>query len=270
MTWSFSRINYTCLADFYQTYVLKKKGEDNGWSELGLFCHDLVERVAKGELSKEEARVIFKRDFFSNIKHLFPATPYWQNPEDDYYAKIKPWFEREHWWEGEVVSVEEHLEFTLPSGEKFQGYIDRVSRVDGDIELVDYKVAKKYKGVGLLEKSRQLMLYAYGYHQKHGIYPSRVMFEYFQFTKTNGEFNYTHPSVIEFDEKQMLRAVKWAEDRIVTIKRLLEQSKTEKGHFMPDYDELSDKSGIRGYYCKNICSHREDCPFTDGAYFKKF
>ena len=234
---------------------------------MGSFCHDLVERVAKGEISQEMALSEYDKGFFQAIEQPFPATPYWKDPEGSYYKKIRPWFEREKWWDGEVHSAEEHLVFDLPSGDKFQSYVDRINKHDIGFRITDYKVAKKYTGEELEKKSRQLHMYAYGFHQKYGEYPSEMEFEYFQFSKAG---RYVKPSIVKFNYDDMVKTIDWAEEQIDLLKNKIKISETEKGHFLPDYNNLQEVNGMRGYYCMNICTFRENCPFVEGLNFKQF
>ena len=262
MTWSFSRIDVTCYADFYQNYIQQKEKEGNGWNEMGKFCHSIVEQVGRGDITTAEGHTLFKDNFFDCIEHPFPASPNWPNPEQSYYDKIEPWFAREKWWEEEVLTVEEHFVFTLPSGEEFQCYVDQIGMTPkGEIKIRDFKVAKKYTAKEVLKKVRQLHIYAYAYKFKYGVYPSLLEFQYFQ--------NGTPPHIFKVNEKDVMATIEWAEKRITYIKSKIQLAETEKGHFMPDYTELA-KGSARGYYCANICSFRNNCPFVDGYLFKDF
>ena len=262
MTWSFSRIDVTCYADFYQNYILGKAKEANGWNEMGKFCHNIVEQVGGGLITTKQGHQLFVDNFYDCIEHPFPKSQYWTDPEGSYFSKIEPWFAREVWWEEEVKSVEEHFEFELPSGEKFQCFVDQIGTTkDGKILIRDFKVAKKYSKTEVLKKVKQLHIYAYAYKQKYGEYPDLLEFQYFQ--------SGTPPHVFKVNEKDVLATIAWAEARIIEIKEKIEKSKTEKGHFNPDYDELG-KGFTRGYYCMNICSFRLDCPFVSGEFFKSF
>lgn len=248
--WSWSRVNYTCLADFYQNYVLRMEGEDNGWNTLGSFLHGIMEDTAKGTITQKEGLERFKSDFFKVLEPCpFPSSPNWQNPEQSYFDGILPFFERRTWFKGEILGVEEHFEVTLPSGRKFQCYVDLISREDNLIVVTDYKVAKAYKGGELHKKARQLFMYAYCYHQKYGVYPDILRFEWFQ-----SKYKTTN---IKFSKKKLDEAVSFVEERIVELETKLELSKTERGHFMP-LEGFPDN-----YYCVNICSFRNNCKFKN-------
>jgi len=246
VTWSWSRVDYTCLADFYQNYVLKKEQEANNFSNLGTFCHDIVEKVGKGEITHKEGLEMFKKDFWTVAKRN-PITPtkFWTDPEGSYYKKLLPFFERKKWWTGTVVSVEEYVEGTLPSGEKIRGYIDQMFSYRRQLGMRDFKIATPYKGEKLKEKFRQMYLYSYLYHQIHGSYPKKLEFVWFK--------DKDKPTTVKFDEKEMWDTIDFVEGRIEKLKKLLIQSKKRKGLFPP--------IDFNNYFCKEICSFRNNCAF---------
>ena len=186
--------------------------------------------------------------------------------DEHYYKKVLPFFSEENtnWLLGDTIATEEHLEFTLPSGAKFQGHLDRVCNNEG-LEIRDYKISKRFTRNNIKEKARQLYVYAYGYHQKHGVYPERLVFEFFQ--------DWKKPYIVKFNKKEMDSVIQWVEDRIkeligrvTTVERL-----GLKGLFLPNYKELiEEKNGMRNMFCKNVCGYRKSCPFVDGNYLKMF
>jgi len=273
-TYSWSRVNYTCLAAFYQNYVLENKGEDNIWNVGGKFEHDLMEHAAKDEMTQEDCLEAVKNSWYDAVDGLDNPFGYYNKEgelveaAEHYYNKTLPFFTKENtnWLLGETVSVEEHLEFTLPSGKKFQGFVDRVS-VDSDgksnLTIRDYKISKRFTRKNVKEKSRQLYVYAYGYHQIHGQYPEQLIFEFFQF--------WDKPKVIKFNKADMDEAIEFAEGRILEIEgRLKVEKMGMKGMFTPDYKELLDEKGERNMFCKSVCGFRSSCPFIDGNHLKMF
>jgi hypothetical protein len=271
--YSFSRTNYTCLADFHQHYIQEKEGGDNAWGFRGGWLHELVEEVAKGNLTQKEALGIFENEWFTCTEIMFPATSNWPDPEQSYYDNVLPWFKREVWWNHPIVSIEEHLHFELPSGRKFQGLKDlTLQRPDGK-ELLDYKFAKPYEGDDLENKIRQLYIYAWGEKQVNGEYPKYLTFDWFQKERTKNKKRITtEPYTEVFDEDKMFRVLDWAEARINDLEGRITANKRlgVKGLFLPDYDELLDKRGYRNYYCMNICNFRENCSLTNGNTLKIF
>jgi len=272
-TYSWSRVNYTCLSAFYMGYVQGKEGKDNIWNVGGKFEHELVEKSAKDEVSQEECLEIFDSNWYNKVEGLdnpfsYPKGGDMIDAARHYYEKTRPFFTEENtnWLLGETVSVEEHLEFTLPSGRKFQGYIDRVSvDEDGNLAIRDYKISKRFTRNNIKEKVRQLYVYAYGYEQIHGKYPKQLIFEFFQF--------WDKPYIVKFKKADMLEAIDYVEGRIKEIEgRYTAATKLGvKGLFLPDYNELiEENTGERNMFCKSVCSFRSDCPFTDGNHLKMF
>lgn len=256
--WSFSRLNWNCLYEFHQTYNLGKEGIENGWSQMGTFCHELAEAVGKGKMTTEEARVKYISEFNNAITKDFPKFPI--DLKSHYYKKIYDWFERGAWWKGKVVAVEEKLLFSLPSGEMFQGYKDLT--LEGP-KIIDFKVSKPFAKKDLAKKRRQLDIYAYGEHQQNGEYPTHLIFDFFQ--RPN------NPIILDFNYDEMMRSVEWAEKRIGIIKKFRKLSKSKLkpvGLWMPDREKL-EEGGKRGFYCKNLCGYRDTCIFVDSEKFKE-
>ena len=270
--YSWSRVNFTCLAAWYQNYVLGKKGEDNIWNVGGKFEHDLLEHAAKDAMTQEDCLEAVNNTWYDVVDGLDNPFTY-KNKQGDYvdaaehyYNKTLPFFTKDNanWLLGETVSVEEHLEFALPSGKKFQGFVDRVSVDDDDnLAIRDYKISKRFTRNNIKEKVRQLYIYSYGYHQKHGKYPNQLIFEFFQC--------WDKPYVVKFNIDDMNEAVEYAEGRIKEIEgRLKVERMGIKGMFNPDHKELLENNGERNTFCKSVCGYRASCPFTNGNTLKRF
>lgn len=258
-TYSFSRLDWSCLYAWHLNYNLGQEGEENGWGIGGELLHDICESVAKGEITEKEALQQYKDTWFEAVEGTFPSFAN-INLSTHYYWKILPFFERDKFWKGGVTAVEEHIVCNLPNGKKFQMYID-LQLNDRDL-VVDHKIAKRERFVKELEKKRrQVDLYAYGIKQKHGKYPKKLIFNFFQ-----EPYN---PIVLDFDEDAMNNSLDWAMKRIDIIEKLgLATTKLDAvGLYMPDFDALSEKNGKRNMFCKSVCSYRSTCRFTQGDYF---
>lgn len=254
--WSFSRLTSydNCAYNFYKTYILKEKGDDNFFSQLGTALHELCERVANGEIDCNESNELFHDNFYDFYTEAAP--PHFIDLELSAYEKMSPYFSRSKYWKGNVLSAEKYVEYQLPSNEWMRGYIDLVIENKDGVDLIDFKSSTPYKGKNLESKRMQLDLYAWAWKQETGEYPKRLIFSWFK--------DCNNPTILPFDYDKMMRAVEFADSRIEHLNKLLKvQDKLNAvGLFMPDRDKLTDKKGNRDFFCKNLCNHKSSCIFT--------
>lgn len=263
ITWSFSRIDFSCKYAWYRNYVLKEKGEENFFSQLGGTLHLLLEYLARGIITEEDVYAAFEDNFFEFSDFSFTEG---FDYELSAMNKMRGYFKRKKYWSGEVIDVEKKLEFTLPSGEKFTGYIDLVLNNDG-VDLVDHKSSTHFAEKDKKKKVHQQYLYAYGYHQETGVYPKRLIWDFF---KSPDE-----PWIVEFNYDDMMNSVEWAEGKITLLRNMLKVTKELKplGLWMPDLDYPKDdpiaspRAKNRNMFCLNLCNYRNDCIFTKGKGF---
>lgn len=258
MTYSFSRLNSidNCPYEWKRSYIDNEKGEENSFALGGSFCHELCEDVANGKITTKEASERFKNEWHERVYLDYPKFESGYDLKEHYYRKIQPFFDRKAYWKSKVVAVEEHVVCELPSGEKFQGFIDMQISDGVSHSLLDWKISKVFSGDDLIKKQRQLYLYAFAVHQLKGYHPNKLIFAFFQSPAT--------PIVINFSKHYMNEAVQWAEGQIVKIKNHIEGN-----DFEPDFSKLSKSDGTRDMYCKNLCSHRNSCKYVEGDYFKQ-
>ena len=260
MIWSFSRLDsfHSCKAGWYQNYVLKKPQSENGYSAHGSFCHDLMEKHAKGEITQGEALELFESGWYE----VEPDLPkFFINLKDNYYKKIHSFFNRKELLIGETVSVEDDLTVELPSGAKLRGKLDRVYKDDG-IVISDYKISTPFTNEKIKHKRLQLDLYAYIFFKEYGEYPDKIGWIYFK--------DFSKNKFIPFNRKKMEDAVDWAENTIRSINgRLVAMERLgAKGLFMPENDKLLKSDGTRDRFCNELCGYKENCPFVDGNHLK--
>lgn len=264
ITWSFSRIDYSCLSAWYYNYVLKKKQEDNAWGIAGNLLHSIMEKLSNGEINESDALELFDAMWWDFEPQFEPFMGH--NMQQKYYEKIRPFFERKIILIGETKNTEEKLEFALPSGEMFQGYVDR--EIEGEIQ--DYKIANpKSPAWNTAKKIRQLYLYAYGIHQTRGYYPKRLRFIFFQHQNKD--------IVVDFNEASMEQTIEWAEKQIKRLRGLVNGSEMGyKGLFMPPHGEWREiskekkqwvRTEPRDMMCEKICGYRNSCQFIKNGSF---
>lgn len=250
--YSFSRISFECNYAFYRSYILEDKGIENAWSQGGSFLHELMEAVARKEISENDAYVRFISEWNSAVSMDFPQLESGFDLKQHYFKKMQPFFSRRKYWNGDVLSVEEHVQGELPSGHLFQGYIDLILGNTESFDIVDHKISKRFTKSDLAKKQRQLYIYAYLYHLRTGRYPKRLIFNFFQ--------EPSNPIIIHFDRVLMKGALDWAAQRIETIENM------KPNEYVPNAG-LMDKDGKRNMFCMSLCNHRNNCPFVSGDSF---
>ena len=244
MTWSYSRLDSfnTCKLMWKNSYIDDVDKESNAWSDIGTFCHEIMEDVANENISPGDAVEMFKDGYDERVPE-FPKFPL--NLKKHYLKNSTPFFEDFKGFKHEVKGVELKFDYLLPDGSQFMGYIDLVVEHNGNISLVDYKVSnpKNFKGKELKKKTRQLYMYAPAIKKIFGKYPKRMIFSFFQ-----------GGSVIEeFDESKLEETLKWATDTIAKIKKEEEFEHTD--------DE---------FFCDKICSFRSSCTKKEGYEENRF
>lgn len=248
MTWSFSRLNYTCLHEFFLHYIECNKGEDSFFGQYGTFCHKVLEKYANGELSLFELALYYEKHFDEEV---WMDAPYIKNGDlkENYFYKGLEYFENLQPFldEYEILGVEKEVRFKI-DGRDMVGYIDLLLREKetGRIIIEDHKSATlKFLKSGKISKTdlphfeefkRQLYLYAIPVLEEYG----RVDELRWNMFKDQRIIS------IPFDQTEFEAAINWADGQ---IKKLYAE------------EEWLPKEGAsnKDYYCRNICGQREVC-----------
>jgi PD-(D/E)XK nuclease superfamily len=169
--WSFSKAStYTqCTWLFYLKYIekIRVKG-DNCYTWWGTVSHDLIQGLYDGEhtysemIDKFEKKVIeFK--LLGDPKLQFPS----ENEFKNYVDNLRHYFTNVRQIPYKVIN--ERPVLAVFEGDEryvFQGYVDSeyLDPTTGKFVIVDYKTSSisGFTGKKLLEKARQLMIYATG------------------------------------------------------------------------------------------------------------
>lgn len=209
--------------------------EQNAYAEYGTHCHDLLERWAKGELMAFELADAYTAEYDHAVQHSFPPFP--RGLGGKYYDEGLAYFNTfDGFGDQEILSVEDKFEIDI-RGNRFVGIADLIlrDRTTGEITVIDHK-SKSMKSLmkSLFENTRQLYTYAAYVKERFGVYPKMLRFNMFRY----GVFIDEPFSIDRFQE-----TMDWIERTIASIR-------AEK-------DWLVSSSG---YFCKFICSVREQCP----------
>ena len=235
--WSYSRLTSyeQCPYSFYLKYIEEREGVSNSWADVGTFCHDILEQVARGEMPVEATADYFEENY--------PPTNFPElSSKYDYGEKLKSelldFFNSFEGLEG-VLSVEREFLLDLPNGDKLRGFIDNETmEVVGDVEhfhCIDYKISNPFAKKDMVKKVRQLYVYAEAMFQEYKQYPEDMTFWFLKAQKK---------LTIKFDMAARDETFEWIMNTIETI------GGDETWEAKPDF-----------FFCHRICSYRDTCEF---------
>lgn len=169
--WSFSKIStYTqCSWLYLMKYIQKIRVDGNNcYTFWGTVAHDLVQGLYEGEhtydemLEKFEDKVL-EYNMLDDAKLKFPS----DNEYANYLANLRHYFANVKQLPYKIA-IEKPVLAVFEGNERyaFQGYIDAeyLDKETGKYVILDYKTSSLsgFTGKKLLEKARQLMIYATG------------------------------------------------------------------------------------------------------------
>lgn len=249
MRWSFSRLSafYNCKKEWYWQYVLANRGAESSFGQFGSFCHEILEKYAKGELDLFSLAPYYEEHYSERITLPFPPNNYVDLAQKyydmglEYFSSLALNLDRY-----EILGVEKEVHFNI-GGKEFIGFIDLLlkDKLTGEITILDHKSATlKILKSGKVSKAdqahfedfkRQLYLYSIPVIKEYG-HVDKLKWNMFK----QGTF-----IEISWDKNEFEDALQWAEDTLKLI-----ENETE---FAAEPDE---------FYCRNLCSMREDyCPY---------
>ena len=252
MTWSFSRLNYTCLYEWYLHYLCDEPSEDNFFSQYGSFIHEILEKYANGEIPVYELSQYYEEHFCDYVSEDAPANKY-KDIKEDYYYKGLDYLDNidlilDNY---EVLGVEKRVDFTV-GNIQMVGFIDLLLRdkETGKITVLDHKSASlkilkngsisKTDAAHFLEFKRQLYLYSKAVIEEYG-HVDELRWNLFK------DKNWI---AIPFDENEYSEALTWAEATANKISQITEW-------------DPPDDCGKNNYYCQNLCGQRHNCMYND-------
>lgn len=159
--WSFSRLGSfnNCNYEYYNTYILKDRGEGNCYTEAGSFVHEYIEGIYR----KEKDKLQFSQDFNAKMVENeflgidFPS----EQIRDGFIADVKHYTEHFKLLDGSHL-LEKLIVFQI-GDHWIQGYIDMTQVTeDKEINVIDWKSSSKFAGKKLTEAGRQLVMYKIG------------------------------------------------------------------------------------------------------------
>ena len=250
MRWSFSRLNSfnNCKYEWYKHYVECEEPMPSFFGEFGGFCHECIEKFAKGELDIFDITDYYTDNYVYEVITPAPYNKY-KDLNISYYNKGLEYFESiDLQLDGyEILGVEKEIQFEI-GGYPMIGFIDLLLRNEetGEIVIVDHKSSTiKIKKNG--EVSKTDMPHFEEFKKQLYLYSIPILEEYGRVDKLRWNmFKDGNWIEIPFDEDEFKAAKEWA---LNTIKEI-EQEK--------DWEPFDD---VNGYYCRNLCSFRDRCKY---------
>lgn len=233
-----------CPFSYYLGRIERAEQVSNAFSEQGTLIHDLLDKWAKKELTKDQLVDEYIRRYPNEVVTAFPRMMKGYT-EKAYQLGIDYFTNFDEFNGYHVLGAEEEFKQPLPLSDgterPFIAYVDLVLRdkYTNALIICDHKS----KSVQAFKKAedemyRQQYIYSYFIHEKYGEWPKYLMFSLF---KENGR-RFSK----EFDMKTYEATIQWA---------------TEQIHKIESYDVLEwMECKNQDFFCLNICSTRRDCP----------
>jgi len=176
-----------CKYNYYMSYILKERSNDNIYSGIGSVSHDSIENVYHKKETLAEAKVKFNnaiKEFESNgIK--FPSDP--PTTKSNYIKNMNHFFDNYKVLDTPMIT-EQFILLSIPriknatNDEDFiwiQMYVDSLMPIVDGEEIVgicinDWKTSSKFDKEKLLVSSRQLLLYKMGVEQLTNVAASKL------------------------------------------------------------------------------------------------
>lgn len=172
--YSITRINTfnTCQFEYFNTYVKKKRGIGNCYSEVGSFVHDYIEKVYRDEITDTSdftKKLQIKMMELELIDLDFPSEIIKKSFVKD-MVHFTGSFEK---LDGDFIL--EKLFVTEIDGHWFMGYIDAIRSIEDELHVIDWKTSSKFTGSKLVDAGRQLAIYKLGLESTTGMKIDKVM-----------------------------------------------------------------------------------------------
>lgn len=267
---SFSKITsfHNCQYNYYLTYILKNRGGQNIYGELGTSCHEIIEGLIKGEINDDAAITKFTDDLeYCDLMDLeFPK--YKGSNEGikyNYVTSIKHYFDNFELYceQPDYESIEEYFEMEI-QGVLFRGYIDYYYIKGDDLYCIDFKTSSKFSKKDFEKKKLQLVVYGLYLHSKYPDKKIHLMFDMLKYIKgARGGLKERHKlDFMEDGERGMLEVeyndetVKELEDFVKnTYDEIIELKNKNEDCWQPKLEPNKD------YFCMNLCGNSGICKY---------
>ena len=158
-----------CLYEAKLTYMDKIKGRENIYALLGTRIHDVLEKLMRDEAKESDLLPAMQSELSDCdlFGYEFPKDSRGEDTIRNSWISDMTHFCEHYERPKGKFTTESFFLYKTPKGRYLQGYIDLTKiRTDGKLSVFDYKTSTSYKGEGLKEHGRQLVLYALGLEQQ--------------------------------------------------------------------------------------------------------
>lgn len=164
--YSFSKLDMfnTCPRSYYLSYIEKVDRDNNVYGYLGGEFHDCLEKLQKGEITKEEAISNFKTAI--ETADMFDMEFPTEKSKNSYIDCLMEYLNNYEKLPIENFKTEEYFEFEV-EGTILRGYIDLYFIKGDNIYVLDYKTSSKFSKKDLVKKEKQLILYGLYLQEKY-------------------------------------------------------------------------------------------------------
>ena len=172
--YSFSRLStyHTCQYEYYKTYIERKKGIGNCYSEIGNFIHDYIEKVYRNTIEDTEN---FQEKFKTKMAELEILDMDFPNEviKNSFSKDMKHFTANFKKMDGDFTT--EKMFVVEIDGHYLMGYIDAVRHISNETHIIDWKTSSKFTSGKLLKAGRQLVLYKMALESLHDIKIDKTM-----------------------------------------------------------------------------------------------
>jgi RecB family exonuclease len=234
MVWSFSRLNsfIQCPYQFKLQYIDEVKGIQNFFAEYGSFCHEILEKYCKNELSIFELVNEYENKYWQSINFKAPPNKY-VDLNQNYYNQGLEYFENFEVFEDyKILAVEKEVSFEIDKY-KFKGYIDLLLEdKNGSLHIADHKSSdpKSKKSEKAQEYFKQMYFYSIPIFNEYGKYPIKLHINAFRKQQWFTE---------DFNINKVDEVKSWA---LETINKINKEIK-----YLPKSDR---------FFCSFLCNYR--------------
>jgi ATP-dependent helicase/DNAse subunit B len=174
---SFSKLGTfnNCEYEYYNSYVLKNRGINNIYTELGSLLHNNIEAIYDGTSDINQ----FKGNYTDKLLELEMVGIKFPNETigDSWKRDVDHFLNNFNKMDTKIIQ-EKLIVFEIADGIWLQGYVDGIIPSEQGkpfINVIDWKTSSKFSGKKLTEAGRQLLMYKVGLEDNTPFKVDKVM-----------------------------------------------------------------------------------------------